>query len=519
MEIFTTYKGDISVRYIPRLLLLLVILIALLLIITSFNKSITSDDKEQDEYTQLDWYIDFEWFDRVWATDVVSREIRDKTGVHINFIVPGESGNITRDLSIIIATNNLPDLVTLDAEDIRIKEMISSGMVYSYDELAKKYSPKFNNYIDMEVYDHIKSPDGQHYYYPNYAITSSNFDKIKDNLNSSNGLIVRKDIFELLGKPDMTTPAGFLKALQDAKKLLPQTELGSLIPIGFNEMQPDLNSLNFQLKSMLGILRTDTLNSEYLQWINVFRKAYNMGLISSEIFIDNRADIHRRIKNAQYFALLFRFHDAEEALTQLNSITPSKMYIAVEGPSLSNSTDHQYYYDTDIDGWTATMISKNCKYPEKAFKLVTYMMSPEGQKTVVYGKEGTSFEIINGKNKLLPEVEVMKKTNRTLYNKIYAGNNHYWMFSNLYYQSVTWPLIGDSPLNQLTKFKRGKIKYQDKEQVFNINAGNHISKGLVYLDDLKWNDTILQLITSETEEEFNKVLKDYKEFREDLGLE
>ncbi len=470
-------------------------------------------------YTPLGWYIDFEWFNRVWGEDLVSREIRSRTETQVSFYIPGSGGSNHRSLSMMIATKTLPDLITLDAEDLHVRELIESGLIYNLDELAERNDFEFYRYIDPEVYDHIRQPDGGHYFYPSYSVSKRDYDDLKDRMYNSYAFIVRKDIYEAIGKPDMTTPRGFLNALQAARDAFPETEGGPLIPLGFNEMQTDLNSLNFQLKGILGLPREASLNPLYLNWIKTFREAYQKGLIAPEIFIDNRAQIQSRIVKGRYFSMLYRFHDAEEALTELYTENPDMMYIAVPGPYPEEGVPPEGYYNlVDIDGWTVTMVARDSGNPDAAFRLMTFLMSPEGQLLIKYGVKGITWQETDGRISLIPEVEALRNTDRVEYNRIYGADSHYWMLENQSFQLRYWPQPLSGPLEQIRGFSLGKVLYQDKSELISLMLDEKVSDESLYLDDLKWNDTLLKLITSASEEEFEEILTEYRLFRKDLGL-
>ena len=74
--------------------------------------------------------------------------------------------------------------------------------------------------------------DGHVYGYPNASFTPEDYVKYKGKIVSNETFLVRKDIYEALGKPDMTTPEGFLKALRAAKKKFPKAGELTLIPFG-----------------------------------------------------------------------------------------------------------------------------------------------------------------------------------------------------------------------------------------------------------------------------------------------
>ena len=77
----------------------------------------------------------------------------------------------------------------------------------------------------------------------------------------------------------------------------------------------------------------------------------------------------------------------------------------MDGPKNLSGDDYRLP-GSGINGWTVTFISKKCKNAEKAIKLISYLISDEGQLMTWYGVEGITWEYDeNGKPKMYPEIE------------------------------------------------------------------------------------------------------------------
>uniref|UniRef100_UPI0025DAABF4 extracellular solute-binding protein n=1 Tax=Treponema sp. TaxID=166 RepID=UPI0025DAABF4 len=172
-----------------------------------------------DVKVKFDWYVNFSWFARHWGDSKVSKYITEKTGVDINFIVP--AGNEAEKLNTMIAGDVLPDLITLGWYEGQVPLMIDSGYVCALDELAEQYDPYFFKAANSQKLNWYRQKDGHVYGYPNASFTPSDYEKYAGKLTSNETFLVRKDLYETLGRPDMTTPEGFLKALRNAKKMFP----------------------------------------------------------------------------------------------------------------------------------------------------------------------------------------------------------------------------------------------------------------------------------------------------------
>ena len=148
-----------------------------------------------------------------------------------------------------------------------------------------------------------RQSDGNVYCYPNFSTPVTDFDNYKEEKPSNQTFLVRKDIYEALGKPDMRTPEGFLSALERAKNEFPAVDGHELIPIGFHEFNDYGNlSLDSILPNFLDVPREESgkvydknVDKEYIGWLKTLRVANERGLLSKEIFVDKRAQIEEKI--------------------------------------------------------------------------------------------------------------------------------------------------------------------------------------------------------------------------------
>jgi putative aldouronate transport system substrate-binding protein len=55
-------------------------------------------------------------------------------------------------------------------------------------------------------------------------------------------------------------------------------------------------------------------------------------------------------------------------------------------------------------GWVATMITKNAVNPERIIRYLQYCWSDQGQMTNLFGREGVTFDYVNGRPEYKPEI-------------------------------------------------------------------------------------------------------------------
>lgn len=328
--------------------------------------------------------------------NAVSKKITEETGVNIRFITP--SGNENEKLNALISANSLPDFITLGWWEPQINEMIDKDMVYALNELADSYDMYFWKVSDEDVVNWYTLENGNIYAYPNSSYTLKDL-KEHDNISSNQTFLVRKDIYEAIGSPDMTTPEGFQKAVEDAAAMFPTVDGEPLIPVGAHEFtEQGNNSFDTYLMNFLAVpfekdgkMYDRYTDPDYVEWLKIFRLLGEEGLLSNDIFIDQRTQMEEKLEDGRYFCMLYQYIDMSSQQKALYAKDPQKVYIAVDGPRNKNGDDHTLTIN-GINGWTVTMISKNCEYPERAIAFMDYMLSEHGQKTIYLGVVCAGFQ-------------------------------------------------------------------------------------------------------------------------------
>lgn len=90
--------------------------------------------------------------------NLVSQKITDETGVSVNFITP--LGNEDEKLNALIASDSLPDLITLGWWEPQVNEMIQKNLVYALNDLADQYDMYFYKVADPAVVDWYSDEKG-----------------------------------------------------------------------------------------------------------------------------------------------------------------------------------------------------------------------------------------------------------------------------------------------------------------------------------------------------------------------
>ncbi len=473
-----------------------------------------------EEPVEFDWYINYSWYRDGWGSNVVSQKITRDTGVSIRFVTP--VGDDSATLDTMMSSDTLPDLITLGYWEPQFSELITGGQVYALNALADQYDPLFYDVADADSVRWYTMSDGNIYGYPNSSYTRADYNS-NQNLPSNQVFMVRKDIYEAIGSPDMTTPEGFANAVRKAAEMFPVVDGEPMIPIGSNFFDDNgCTSFDQYLQNSLavpfekdGLFYDRNMDPEYLEWLKVYRQLNEEGYISRDIFVDARTQITEKILSGRYFCMFYQWTDMADQEKEIFEHNPERVYIAVDGPR-NKQGDDPVLPTNSVQGWTVTMISKNCKNPRKAIQFLDYMISEEGQKSVYLGELGKTYEIgEDGLPRFLPEVQELLSTDRVAFNEKYGADNTYWMLQDNIMQ-MKWQQPAIEPLLRMQKYT---LPYATYVGQYTISIPENTSIGRKYVNVLElWSETLKKLLLAPSDEAFDAIVEDYKAQRESLGF-
>lgn len=505
--------------------LLSLVLLPVLLLSLAGCRSHPAEPVSEPESTgsqtvNMEWYINFSWYNTVWGGNTVSDAITEKTGVNIRFRSPDGSESVT--LDALIAGDNLPDLVTLGWWEPQLNEITDAGMAYALNELADEYDPYFWQVAKPEILNWYTREDGNIYCYPNSAYAPSDY-TVENHVASNQTFLVRKDIYEALGCPDMTTPEGFYEAVRAAAEQFPTVDGEPLIPVGAHEFtERGCDSFDIFLQNFLAIpnekdgKRCDRYTDpEYKRWLLMFRQLGEDGLLRSDIFIDKRTQMEEKIAQGRYFCMLYQYTDMAEQQRALLANTPERAYIAVDGPR-NEAGDPHALPGSGTNGWTVTLISKNCVDPEKAIKLMSFLMSEEGQKLIMLGVEGENYTMENGRAVLTEQTKALMESDYPAYVREIGANDSYWMLQDNLMQSK-WKPEDTQELLQMEQWTYPYVVYTGQYDAdFELDSPADQAKKRI---DAIHGQYLPRLLLASTEEEFETLWQQYVSQREAAGLD
>ena len=219
------------------------------------------------------------------------------------------------------------------------------------------------------------------------------------------------------------------------------------------------------------------------------------------------------MEQGRYFCLLYQRTDMQDQEKILYANDPDSIYIAVDGPRNSNGDDPKLP-TTGINGWTVTLISKNCERPDRAIEFLAYLMSEHGQLLTTLGVEGVTYDWIDGQAVLREEVRELLNSDRAEYDRLYGADNAYWMMQDNVMQ-LQWQQELVEPMGQLEEWTYPYATYIGQYE-YTFTSDPEMARRYAAFQSL-WGETLPRLLLAEDEAAFDTIVEEYLIEREILG--
>lgn len=466
----------------------------------------------KEEMTELTWYVNADWWNTDFGNDVVTKKIKEDLNINIKFI----TGDDTK-LNTFFAGNDMPDLITTFDSNSAVVQKASTWAL-PLNELAEKYDPYFNKAAAADTLNWFKLDDGNTYGYPNYSNTQADYDN--GTIPAKTAFIIRKDVYEALGQPSISTPEEFKSVMGQIKSQFPD-----LIPFGFNSIGEGTGSLGDVFQDFLGVpLETENgefynrnLDEDYLAWLKTLNESYREGGISDDSFADDGPAFEEKVKAGKYATMLLDGTPQQGGNLQIfMTANPDKAYMAIDGPK-STVGNEPKLNQSGITGWMISFITKNCKDPAKAIQIFTYLLSEEGQMLMNYGIEGETYtKNADGTVQFTPEVKELQLNNADQFKKEYRMGE-FMFFGHDRHKALSADAFPES-IKQMQEWGKGKLVPHFILENINPDQGTAEARSLTAINTT-WNTAMVSLIRSKSEAEFDKTLDAYKKFLDENGWE
>ena len=334
-----------------------------------------------------------------WGNCEITQFVTEKTGVNIEIMHSTGADMV----NALMATNDLPDIVMIGTAPWR--DFIEGGLVYQLCELAERYDPTFFD----KTLEQVRlwaiglaqttapgyAPEGSLWWYPGHAWDMETAAKWSHTFNSNFSFAVRRDIWEDIGSPDMTTQDSFLQAFRDAHAMFPTINgapLHSMAIFDFGETGSwSFDELLLNLLAVPHVINGDEWfdrrsDSCFREWHNVLRQMFYEGMFTRTLIIETWDQISERLARGEYFSALVQQAGFASQFGALYAQDPRSTYIPIDGPKNYRGDPHLFGAG-GIAGWLRWGVTKNAHDPARAMRFITYMVSEEGRFDMYMGIE------------------------------------------------------------------------------------------------------------------------------------
>lgn len=465
--------------------------------------------------SKLTWYVNAEWWNTEYGKDLITKKVKEDLNLDLEFIV----GDDTK-LNTYFAGGDMPDIITIFDSNSSVARKAESWALPIQD-LADKYDPYFYDVAREDTLNWYKMSDGKTYGYPDYSNTEEDFES--GDISARDAFIIRKDVYEAIGKPDMTTPEGFVSAMKEIKEKFPD-----LIPFGFNDFAKDgtsNGSMDGVVQDMLGVPYTDedgnyydrNLDEDYLAWIKAFRQVHKDGNISDDSFTDDGDKFKEKIETGKYASMMMgSFVNQGIPLQKFASSNPEGAYIAVDGIQ-STKGNEPLLSQAGISGWMINYITKQSKDPAKAIQVFTYLLSDYGEMLTNFGIEGETYTTdADGKVKFTDEARNVQLNDAEKWQKEYRVGE-FIQFGHDRFKALSDESYVDA-VKQMQEWGQGKLKPQFATENIGPDAGSQEARALSAIQT-NWSTTLVGMLRAKSDEEVDKLMDNYKEFQKQNSVE
>ena len=352
--------------------------------------------------------------------------------------------------------------------------------------------------------------------------------------HGARSLFIQKGIYEGLGEPSVDTTDKLLQLLKDIRDNYPDVKPFS-IEAPLDVVQWGLTG-NLTMQYFAGIFAPETYgkdmyleddqiklvieNENFVEAVRYLNEIYREGLISVDTLMMKHEVWGETVDSAQWgvtgrFPIdIWKSHNPK--IMQLTN-DEGKTYIPLEFQKYDGK-EPQFAGGRGA-GWVASMVTKNAKNPERIIRYFQYCWSDEGQIANMFGREGETFDFVDGKPQYKPEIlEDIEQNPDALENK-------YGFEQRL--------LMWRSKWGGLQKVAMAPQSYTDYLESVGIYGHDVWEMGLDNLDPepdsdegvayqtIKniWNSYLAQMILAENDADFDAAYEAAMKEIEEAGLE
>lgn len=483
--------------------------------------------REDTSPVTLTMFVNASWWTTLFDTPV-AKKITEECGVYLDILTPVADDN--QKLILMINSGELPDMIVTEVGNACNQMLIESGMVWDIDELVDTYAPELRETADPAVFTDNKWTDGHTYYWTNFT-DSEQYHTLQAEYNkkiTSNQpcICIRRDYYEEIGSPDLSTPEAFLEAIEKIHALHPDK-------IGYYEGDGNLSSssstsmgslgyyfgLHSYYKDAEGNIKLWPRSEQFQKWALYLRQMAQAGLFTRDSFIDDGTVAKSRILNGDLIAYGWTLYDctmwspADNPDTGYMVVDPWDTYRAVRTGG----------------GWQTTFITKNAN-AQRCIQFINYMLDPDsyGQFGVRGEKDDPYISDAEGPHYYMDEegwphytADYLAKLNSGEYSRDVSGAGPYFFFNSSALANVLyWEKEADPLYDHFNEVFGPHIEYHNEYNSQIIKPASDSDEGTILSKyQSVFNSYLVDIVFAESEEAAVAALKTMNDAMDAMGCQ
>ena len=351
-------------------------------------------------------YYNYTGWNRPWGQDEASKYMSEKFNIDINWWGPDSDPDSK--LNLMVSSDDLSDMIVLN-RDPTLNTIARAGMLQDLSQYMWEGNDLEAN-IAQSTLDMLKI-DGVNYGIPNWArskATGGNYQWIVD-----------AKAYEAAGTPVFETLEDLHQyALAVKEANLTSYSGASMHPVMFGNADAGYYVYYIFYRSLGAPNLVDNYYTQengkiqfcmdsdtFVEALRIANQWYNEGLFTAETFTDNTDQFLEKVTNGRAALMFYDF--TQDDVNQFRRMT-------INNSGNSDSYEvvgYSYKYDTLMNslmfpaiekdtvtygdentsvGWNVNCITTKAENPQRIFDWCSWMLSPEGSVTILYGPEGGS---------------------------------------------------------------------------------------------------------------------------------
>lgn len=319
------------------------------------------------------------------------------TGVDIKWEFPATGADATQAYYLMLASDNLPDIIYTNNLNNRGEDLIRSKRAIILDDWIKDYAPNLWQYLNSKP-DTMKAvqTDSKHFYA---------FPFLRDDpwLATYRGPVVREDLLKKTGLNEPVTIADW-DVMLHAMKSLVDVPLGTYSKAFLQDHFSNAFGFYYNYYIEDNSVKLGYAQDKYKDFLQLMSKWYKEGILDPDFLTMDDIGFKTKLINEKVGA----FYTGATAITNFRiAVEDNKAqfgFIPVSVPVAQKGDVIKFYQGEALWNGYGAMITTACKDVALACRFLDYGYSKEGIIYWNYGKEGVSFNYIDGKPVLAPLV-------------------------------------------------------------------------------------------------------------------